>query len=91
MIGEWISESLQWRRQQGLACNHAGFGQLKVGKGREWDMQQLSYIAEIAERLGKGEDVLVVADFWGAGNQGPSRFAVGPGPTQGGQRDGQRF
>ena len=31
-------------------------------------MQQLAYIAEIAERLGKGEDVvLVVADFWGRG------------------------
>ena len=40
----------------------------KVGKGSEWDMQQLAYIAEIAERLGKGEDVLlVVADFWGRG------------------------
>ena len=30
--------------------------------------EQLAYIAEIAERLGKGEDVLlVVADFWGRG------------------------
>jgi hypothetical protein len=39
-----------------------------VGKKSEWDMQQLAYIAEIAERLGKGEDVvLVVADFWGRG------------------------
>jgi DNA invertase Pin-like site-specific DNA recombinase len=68
MIGERTSESLQWRRQQGLACNRAGFGRRKVGKGSEWDMQQLAYIAEIAERLGKGEDVLlVVADFWGRG------------------------
>ena len=57
MIGERTSESLQWRRQQGLACNRAGFGTRKVGKGSEWDMQQLAYIAEIAERLGKGEDV----------------------------------
>jgi DNA invertase Pin-like site-specific DNA recombinase len=64
MIGERTSESLQWRRQQGLACNHAGFGTRKVGKRSEWDMQQLAYIAEIAERLGKGEDVmLVVADL----------------------------
>jgi putative DNA-invertase from lambdoid prophage Rac len=68
MIGERTSESLQWRRQQGLACNHASFGTRKVGKRSEWDMQQLAYIAEIAERLGKGEDVvLVVADFWGRG------------------------
>ena len=68
MIGERTSESLQWRRQQGLACNRAGFGIRKVGKRSEWDMQQLAYIAEIAERLGKGEDVvLVVADFWGRG------------------------
>ncbi len=40
----------------------------KVGKRSEWDFEQLAYIAEIAERLGKGEDVvLVVADFWGRG------------------------
>ncbi len=40
----------------------------KVGERSESDMQQLAYIAEIAERLGKGEDVLlVVADFWGRG------------------------
>jgi putative DNA-invertase from lambdoid prophage Rac len=68
MIGERTSETLQWRRKQGLACNRAGFGGRKVGKRSEWDMQQLAYIAEIAERLGKGEDVvLVVADFWGRG------------------------
>jgi hypothetical protein len=68
MIGERTAEALQWRRQQGLACNRAGFGTRKVGKRSEWDMQQLGYIAEIAERLGKGEDVvLVVADFWGRG------------------------
>ena len=31
-------------------------------------MQQLAYIAEIAERLGRGEDVgLVAADFWHRG------------------------
>ena len=48
--------------------SRAGFGTRKVGKRSEWDMQQLAYIAEIAERLGKGEDVLlVVADFWGRG------------------------
>ncbi len=68
MIGERTAEALQRRRQQGLACNRAGFGTRKVGKRSEWDMQQLGYIAEIAERLGKGEDVvLVVADFWGRG------------------------
>ena len=68
MIGERTSEALQGRRQQGLACNRAGFGRRKVGKGSEWDFEQLAYIAEIAERLGKGEDVLlVVADFWGRG------------------------
>jgi hypothetical protein len=40
----------------------------KVGKRSEWDMQQLADIAEIAERMGKSEDVLlVVADFWGRG------------------------
>jgi hypothetical protein len=49
-------------------CNRAGFGKRKVGKGSEWDFEQLAYIVEIAERLGKGEDVmLVVADFWGRG------------------------
>ena len=85
MIGERTSESLQWRRQQGLACNHAGSGMRKVGKGSEWDMQQLAYIAEIAERLGKGEDVLlVVADFWGRGIKEPSRAALGAGSAQGG-------
>ena len=68
MIGERTAERFQRRRQQGLACNRAGFGTRKVGKRSEWDMQQLAYIAEIAERLGKGEDVvLVVADFWGRG------------------------
>jgi putative DNA-invertase from lambdoid prophage Rac len=68
MIGERTAEALQWRRQQGLACNRAGFGTRKVGKRSEWDFDQLAYIAEIAERLGKGEDVvLVVADFWGRG------------------------
>jgi hypothetical protein len=34
----------------------------------EWDTQQLAYIAEIAERLGQGEDVAhVAADFWARG------------------------
>ena len=70
MIGERTAEALQWRRQQGLACNRAGFGTRKVGKRSEWDIQQLAYIAEIAERLGKGEDVvLVVADFGGAASR----------------------
>jgi len=77
MIGERTAEALQWRRQQGLACNRAGFGTRKVGKRSEWDMQQLAYIAEIAERLGKGEDVLlVVADFWGRESR---TIAVYPG------------
>jgi putative DNA-invertase from lambdoid prophage Rac len=68
MIGERTAEALQWRKQQGLACNRAAFGRRKVGNLSEWDTQQLAYIAEIAERLGKGEDVtLVVADFWARG------------------------
>ena len=34
----------------------------------EWDSQQLAYIGEIAERLGRGEDVAhVAADFWARG------------------------
>ena len=34
----------------------------------EWDTQQLAYISEIAERLGRGEDVAhVAADFWARG------------------------
>ena len=39
MIGERTAEALQWRRQQGLACNRAGFGTRKVGKRSEWDLR----------------------------------------------------
>ena len=68
MISERTRDALQWRRQQGWPAIVPALEQRKVGKRSEWDMQQLAYIAEIAERLGNGEDVvLVVADFWGRG------------------------
>ena len=49
-------------RPAGPDCQGQGRRAERVGHA------QLAYIAEIAERLGKGEDVLlVVADFWGRG------------------------
>jgi DNA invertase Pin-like site-specific DNA recombinase len=59
-----------YKQERGLWITHPSYGKKKVigpdGKPcPEWDFEQLGYIAEIAERLGKGEDIARVAeDFW---------------------------
>ncbi len=68
-IKERTHRAIQQKRDLGLLCYAASYGKRKIddddGAHWEWDRQQLRYIAEIAERLGKGEDIKKVAnDFW---------------------------
>jgi len=73
MIAQRTAEGRAWRKSKGLWCVFPSYGKKKIvdpdGTRRwEWDYQQLAYIAEIAERLGSGEDVKkVAADFWRRG------------------------
>jgi len=68
-----------------------GFGTRRSASERV-DTEQLGYIAEIAKRLGKGEDVLlVVADFLGRRIKDHRGLPWGPGPAQGGQGHGERL
>jgi putative DNA-invertase from lambdoid prophage Rac len=72
-IRERTASGREWRKSHGMWCVYASYGKRKIidpdGTRRwEWDLQQLAHIAEIAERLGRGEDVgLVAADFWQRG------------------------
>jgi putative DNA-invertase from lambdoid prophage Rac len=75
LISERTRETLQWMKANGTLCRRPGYGRKKVidydGQGKrigshvEWDETQLRYISEIAERLGKRENVArIAADFW---------------------------
>ena len=70
---ERVKAGKDYRRARGLYIERPSYGIKKV-KGPdghsmpEWDMQQLGYIAEIAERVGMGEDKARIAvDFWRRG------------------------
>jgi DNA invertase Pin-like site-specific DNA recombinase len=72
-IRERTQRAIRRKMELGLLCVHAGYGKRKVvveghGAHWEWDHAQLNIIAEIAERLGKGQDVAkVAADIWRRG------------------------
>ena len=61
-----------YKQEHGLWITHPSYGKKKIRDQRgtrwEWSQRQLQYIAEIAERLGRSEDVAKVAqDFWDRG------------------------
>lgn len=69
MAVERRQEALAKKMATGLYCPQPGYGKKKVtdenGCHWEWDLDQLGYIAEIAERLGEGEPVeRIVIDYW---------------------------
>ena len=69
LVAERLAEGKQLRRDRGIYCDGLGYGRKKIigpdGHPRAvWDEQQLRYIADIAERLGNGEDAArVMIDF----------------------------
>lgn len=68
---ERATETAQWRKEHGLACGHPPTAQKIVEKDGlkilEWDMQQLEYIAQIAERIATEPVEKIAKDFWARG------------------------
>jgi DNA invertase Pin-like site-specific DNA recombinase len=68
---ERATESARWRKQVGLAyCNPPTARKIVERNGMkvlEWDMEQLEYIAQIAERIAKEPAEKIAKDFWARG------------------------
>ncbi len=71
LCSERLTESVQWRKQRGLAYCNPPMARRIVRQGSvkflEWDEQQLRYIMEIAERLPREGAAKVAEDFWRRG------------------------
>lgn len=71
-IFERTQRAIQRKKELGLLIYQPGLGRKKIvdehGSHGEWDYEQLAIIAEISERIGKGQDpAKVAADLWRRG------------------------